>query len=214
MIEHLSALYQLSAETGMTFVYCNYMESRTTITYMRLALKQLCRSMQSLPLELQEVYKRHHRNDSQPNYGELKVVFFAIIQQVGRIFFVLDALDECPSDQREDLCEFMLSLVHTTSTGSARTSQGIVKLFIASRKESDIERAFQQKSIPTIQVEATKVDSDIKEYVKAQIELRVQNRSLNLKNMALKDKIFNILSTKSGGMYVFVKLYCIKEMEN
>ena len=181
----------------MTFIYCSYKESRTTLTYIRLALKQLCRTMQSLPPELLQVYERHDANDSQPKYDELKTVFLAVLRQFGRIFLVLDALDECTLDQRKDLCEFILSITNTTST------KGIVKLFIASRKEPDIEQAFQQKSTPTIEVEAAKVDSDIEAYVKAQIELRLQNGSLRLRNMALKDKIFSVLTTKAGGMYVF-----------
>ena len=206
VIEHLSKLYELSTDTGTTFVYCNYKESRTTITYIRLALKQLCRTMQLLPPELHKVYNRHHQNDSQPKCDELKAVFFAIIQQFGRIFFVLDALDECTLDQRKDLCEFFFDIASTMSTGSS-TSQGMVKLFITSRRESDIERAFQQQSIPKIELEAAKVDNDIKMYVNAQIELRLQNGSLKLRNMALKNKILNALTTKAGGMYVFLTLY-------
>ena len=167
------------------------------MTYIRLALKQLCRTMQSLPPELQELYVQHDGNDSQPKYAELKAVFLAVIKQFDRIFFVLDALDECTLDQRKDLCEFILSIAGTTS------NQGIVKLFIASRKVPDIERAFQQKSIPTIEVEAAKVNSDIELYVRAQIELRLQNGSLRLRDMALKDKILSVLTTKAGGMYVF-----------
>lgn len=115
---------------------------------------------------------------------------------------MLDALDECTLDQRKDLCRFILSIVNPTAPSSTRTSQGVVKLFVTSRNESDIRQAFQQNSIPTIEVEAAKVDSDIKIYVKAQIEIRLQNRSLRLRNMKLKDKIFSILTTKAGGMYV------------
>ena len=159
--------------------------------------------MQSLPPELQEIYEQHYRNDSQPMYAELRTAFVAIIRQFGHIFFVLDALDECIPDQRKDLCEFILSLANTG------TSQGIVKLFVTSRKESDIDQAFQQKSIPTIEVEAAKVNRDIEAYVKAQIDLRLQNRSLRLKNMALKDKILSALTTKAGVMYVFT-CYIIK----
>ena len=180
------------------------------MTYMRLALKQLCRTMQFIPFELQGVYKKHDRRNSQPKYDELRIVFLAIIRQFGRIFFVLDALDECTLDQRKELCEFILSLVNTTSTG---TSQGIVKLFVTSRKESDIERVFQQKSIPTIEIEAARVDSDIKIYVKAQIDLRLKSGDLKLSNIALKDTILSALTSKAGGMYVFLSLYCIKETQ-
>ena len=170
--------------------------------YIRLALKQLCRTMQFLPLKLQELYGQSYANHSQPKLDELKIVFLAILQQRGRIFFVLDALDECTLDQRKDLCEFILSIVATASS-SPSTSQGIVKLFVASRKESDIQQAFQRNSMPTIEVEAAKVNSDIEVYAKAQIELRLQSGSLELGDMALKDKILSALATKAGGMYVF-----------
>lgn len=208
VIEHLSTLYQFSADTGITFIYCNYKEPQTTIAYLRLALKQLGQTMQSLPPELQDVHRRHsprkHRPkrlmESQPTYGELRIAFLAIIRQLGRVFFVLDALDECSVDQRKDLCDFILSVANTTSIG---TCQGIVKLFITSRKELDIEQAFQQEFVSTIEIAAAKVNSDIEAYVKAQIELRLQNRSLRLRNMELKDKISSILTTKACGRYVF-----------
>ena len=199
MIEHLSALCGISAGsgTGITFLYCNFQEPRTTTTYISLALKQLCRTMQSLPHQLREVYEQHYRNDSQPKYDELRNLFLTIIQQLGCVFFVVDALDECTLDERNNLCRFLLSITDTS------TSRGTVKLFVTSRRESDIERAFRQKLIPTIEIEAKKVDSDIEVYVKAQIELRLQNGSLSIRDMALTDRIFSALTTKSGGMYVF-----------
>ena len=192
MTEHLSARYQLFTNAGVTFVYCNYKEFRTTMTYIRMALKQLCRTMQSLPLELQTVYNHHYSNHSQPKYEELRTVFLAFIRHFGHIFFVLDALDECTTDEKKPLCDFMLSLANSTD-------QGIIKLFVTSRKESDIELAFRQKFIPIIEVDAAKVNSDIEVYVKAQIELR---HELKHKNVELKKKILNALTTRAGGMYV------------
>ena len=194
MIEHLSALCELTEGTGITFVYCNYKESRTTTAYISLALKQLCRTMQSLPPGLQELYKQHYKNDSQPKYDELRKLFLAVIQQLGCVFFVVDALDECTADERKNLCAFLLNITDIAST------QNTTKLFVTSRKESDIEQVFQQKAIPTIEIEATKVDTDIEVYVKAQIEQRLQNGSLLIRDMALKDKIFRALTTEAGGM--------------
>ena len=164
---------------------------------MRIALKQLCRTMESLPPELEELYKRHYGNDSQPKYDGLRIAYLAIIRQIGCIFFVLDALDECTLGQRKDLLAFIFSLTNTTSAGA---DQGVVKLFITIRKESDIERAFQQ--IPTIEVEAAKVDSDIDKYVRAQMELRLKDGTLRLRNMSLKERILSVLTSKAGGMCV------------
>lgn len=192
MIEHLSAFCELSEGSGITFVYCNYKESRTTTAYINSALKQLCRTMHSLPLELQKVYKQHYKNDTQPKYDELRNLFLVVIQQLGSVFFVVDALDECTADERKNLCEFLLSITDITS------SLNTTKLFVTSRKEPDIEQAF--KAIPTIEIEAAKVNRDIEVYVKAQIDHRLQNGSLSIRDMALKDKIQHALTAKAGGM--------------
>ena len=153
--------------------------------------------MQSLPSTLQEVYIQHYKNDCQPKYDELRNIFLTIIQQLGHVFFVVDALDECTLEERKDLCEFFLSIINTG------TSQGTVKLFITSRQEPDIEQAFRQKAIPIIKIEAAKVDKDIEIYVKAQVKLRLDNGSLRIRNIVLADKIVSALTTKAGGMYVF-----------
>ena len=161
--------------------------------------------MQSLPPSLQLLYEKHYRGDSQPRYEELKSTFLAIAQQFDSIFLVLDALDECTPGQRTELCDFFSGIVElsVTSTVVTSTDHGNVKLFVTSRKEPDIERVFERKSFPTIEILAEKVDGDIKVYVQAQIEQRLQDGRLFLGNTALKDKILDTLTAKAGGMYVF-----------
>ena len=110
---------------------------------------------------------------------------------------MVDALDECILDERKNLCQFFLSITNTS------TSHGTIKLFITSRKEPDIEKTFKQNVIPTIEIEAEKVDRDIEVYVKAQIELRLQNGNLTIRDITLKDKILSALTTEARGMYVF-----------
>ena len=216
VIDYISALYELSSDTGVTFIYCNYKESRASAAYIRLAIKQICRRMKCLPHKLQEVYERHYSNASQPSIDELKIIFRTIALQFNSMFLVLDALDECTLDQRADLCEFFSDVVESNFHGISRSktfsgsssgdrgpaSRGIVKLFVTSRKEPDIERAFLQKSFPKIEIEAAKVDDDISVYTKAQIESRLKDGRLTLQNMTLKDTILTALTTKAEGMYV------------
>ena len=87
-----------------------------------------------------------------------------MVQQYDSVFLVLDALNECTPDQRKVLCRFFAKIAESSNV------TGLVKLFVASRKELDIERAFLRKSFPTIEVEARKVNSDIELDVQAQIE--------------------------------------------
>ena len=181
----------------MTFIYCHYAQSRTPLEYVRLAIKQLCRRMSPFPPELDKVYEQHYQCLSQPQLQELQGIFLAMVQQFDSVFLVLDALDECTLDERKELCAFFAEIVEL-SNGTNH-----VKLFVASRKERDIEKAFLQKSFPTIEVEARKVNSDIERYVQAQIEKLLQDGSLTLNNIMLKEKILTALTTNAGGMYVF-----------
>ena len=143
------------------------------------------------------------------------------------MFLVLDALDECTREQRAELCEFFCEIIelsaapnsalstHSTpaskigynvgNTQSARTSLGSIKLFVTSRKESDIERVFRQRSFPKVEIEAERVDHDIAIYVKAQLEQRIQDERLILRKQVLQDKILTTLTTKARGMCVFPK---------
>ena len=97
--------------------------------------------MKPLPPKLITVYEQHYGNHSQPGFQELQGIFLAIVHEFNSVFFVLDALDECTLEQRADLCEFFAGIVEL----SPGMNHGIVKLFVASRKELDIERAFLRK---------------------------------------------------------------------
>ena len=162
-----------------------------------------------MPPRVHEVYNKHEQHHSQPKLEELQSVLLAIAKHFNSIFLVLDALDECTREQRTELCKFFSNIVQAESdVGNIQpssTSPGIVKLFVTSRRDTDIiERVFQQRSFPKVEIEAKRVDCDIAIYVKAEIEERIQDERLILRDMALRDRIFTTLTTKSGGMYVYL----------
>ena len=168
-----------------------------------------------MPPRVHEVYNKHDPNHSQPNLKELQSVLLGIAKHFNTIYLVLDALDECTLEQKTELCEFFSNIVELSTAHQAEsdvgniqpsgTSPGIVKLFVTSRREPDvIERVFRQRSFPKVEIEAKRVDCDIAIYVKAEIEQRIQDERLILRDMALKDRIFTTLTTKSGGMYVYL----------
>ena len=159
--------------------------------------------MEPLPPKLIEIYEQHYKNHSQPRFQELQDIFRTIAHEFNSVFFVLDALDECTLEQRKDLCKFFAGIVEL----SPGIGNGIVKLFVASRKELDIQRAFERKSFPKFEVEAKKVDSDIALYVEAQLEELLRDGSLTLTNIMLKHKILTTLTMNAGGMYVFTLYY-------
>ena len=155
--------------------------------------------MEPLPLEVVQLYVKHYSSLSQPRMSDLQDLFLALVQQLDRVFFVLDGLNECTLEQRAVLCKFFAEIVEC----STQKGRGIIKFFVASRKEPDIERVFLEKSFPAIEIDAATIHSDIKLYVTGKIEQWLGDGILILNNPMLKNKIIDTLTTNPGGMYVF-----------
>ena len=147
--------------------------------------------------QLIQMYKTHYKDNRQPGFQELQDIFLTIVKQFDTVYLVVDALDECTLDQRVHLCQFFTEVVEYSSGAN----RGLVKLFVASRKEHDIERVFLQKSFLQIEVEVGKVDRDISLYVEDQIEQLLPDGSI-VSNNVLEDEILIALRTNPGGMYV------------
>lgn len=103
---------------------------------------------------------------------------------------VIDALDEFDSQQRGSFLVFLCEIM--------KFSGGCIKLFITSRKEADIERAFTD--VPTIAIESANLKGDLEEYVEGELERRYEEGSLRLKDHTLKDVMFSTLFEKADGM--------------
>ena len=202
MIERISGLYELSQDIGVTFLYCNYKESREAVTYIRLAIKQLCRRMTSVPVELQTMYDAHFRNASEPNLDELRNVFIAISNHFKHVFLILDALDECNANQREDLLGFLTAVGTSQKDASTPSTRSSVKLFVTSRREEDIRCAFTGGAFPIIKIKANQVNEDIELYVTAELQARLQGGKLKVNDGTLIQRIQKALIGRADGMCV------------
>lgn len=203
VVENLSAQFALSNDTGIVFAYCNYKEPQEAATYLKVFIKQLSRRMSELPVELEKLYDKHHSNASNLGLTELLNTFIAVSGCFHKVFVVLDALDESTEDQKSDLFKAL--------RGIGEADGANTKLFVTSRKEPDIQRAFG--GFPVIEIEAKKVDADIESYVTAQLDQHLRDGILTINGTSLKDKIPTALLSRARGMYVSLYLsflYCIK----
>lgn len=147
--------------------------------------------MKKLPTELEAFYDNHYLNASKPGCNELEGVLMQVLKYFERVFLVLDALDEC-RDQRKEFLEVLGKIVSPVTT-----DRGIVKLFITSRKERDIERAL--KTFPTIEIEAKRVDKDIELYVTSLLQEHRRDGTLIIDD-SLEHRISLALTSQAGGM--------------
>jgi ankyrin repeat domain-containing protein 50 len=110
------------------------------------------------------------------------------------VYVVIDALDECPERERHHIIGFIIEVIKALPC---------VKIFVTSRRESDISRAFEESNTPTIHIEAENVAGDIESFVRSEVhKLRngYHGRKFHLASDALEVRVIQTLTEKAAGM--------------
>jgi ankyrin repeat domain-containing protein 50 len=192
VLEYISAEHALSKEVGICFAYYNYKspEMQDLSLIISAIIKQLCRNKDTVP----SAFLRNKQESLSPSTIGNQESFALIAQQFHELFLVVDGLDECPRAQRPPVLGFLSAVVE----GSPR-----VKIFVTSRRETDLVQGFGKLTAPTIELEAESVAADISKYVTDEIKVLREGHNgkrLYLKSSALELEIINTLTTKAEGM--------------
>jgi hypothetical protein len=86
------------------------------------------------------------------------------ISDTGEIYFVMDALDECPKEnsERSDLCIILQDMLEWKKPN--------LHILFVSRKEPDLDEALSPLcSIGPISIQSRIIDEDIRKFVKKQL---------------------------------------------
>jgi len=103
---------------------------------------------------------------------------------------IVDGLDECNDNAGE-----VASELRSLGDGHA-----VISMCLLSRDELDIRTKLQAPMFDHIEIEAH--TQDVEHYVRTEIEERLKNKKLRLKNSDLKDEIVHQLVTRANGMLV------------
>lgn len=144
--------------------------------------------MDELPNSLCALYKACIDNDVKPKHCQLKDLFQKVVNYFKQVFLVIDALDECSKESRNDLVNYLGQV----------SCRGSCKIFIASRREVDIERNILSAKFAVLPIQVTKVDEDIAVYVDHELESRNQDYCAISKS--LKTAIRATLIQQANGM--------------
>jgi len=120
----------------------------------------------------------------------------SLTEDLSEVYIIIDALDECPERQRCGILEFVTTVV-TTQTPCC------IKVFVTSRREMDIAKVFEDKKIPTIQIQAENVAADIETFARSRVEILRKGehgRTLYITSADLTQKIIRTLALKADGM--------------
>ncbi|KAJ8108903.1 hypothetical protein OPT61_g7845 [Boeremia exigua] len=201
VLEHITAEFGLRKGTAICFAYYDYRDTRLADVTQIIAtlIKQLCQKQGHIPDNLLQI-KRDGRSRSL--VGSLECFLSLAAEGFSEVFVVFDALDECPKQNRQAILGFIAKLV--TRSTSCR-----MKVFVTSRRETDIAEAFSRNHVPTVQILAEDVAADIKMFVRSKVdELRAgkDGKVLYVTSDELTETIVETLARKADGMFLWVNL--------
>ncbi|KAF3063054.1 hypothetical protein CFAM422_010404 [Trichoderma lentiforme] len=196
VIDHLHATRQQEAEydEGFAYFYCSRSdpERRQTKYILRSYVSQLAR-VPNHPTMIEKniytIYLKARKEKRGLSTIECETALFELINFYSRTILVLDALDECEMDTRETLVRVLHNLVDK--------GEGTVKVFIASRKEADIEEYLGLRNL--IEINTADNKEDIEKYVEEEVA-KVSGiwRSVSTE---VKEQVKKTIGEKSDGMF-------------
>ncbi|OCK73445.1 hypothetical protein K432DRAFT_420720 [Lepidopterella palustris CBS 459.81] len=200
VLEHLTSDCALDENIAICFAYYNYRtpELWDISSILAAMIKQLCRKRDIIPNWLLDF-----KHDSlSPSTASKQESFIKLAEDLGfnEVYVVIDALDECPERERHYIIGFITETINTLPCA---------KFFVTSRRETDIVRAFEERSTPTIQIKAENVAADIEGFVHSEVKkLRhgYHGKKLHLTSDVLEARIIQTLTEKAEGMFLWVNL--------
>jgi hypothetical protein len=169
---------------------------------LRSLIVQLCGRRPDSPEALQKL-GGFRDTTHQPGPDKLEAALQATTEGFEKVFLVIDALDECPENNGER--KILLKLIDSIQ----RWSSNNLHFLCTSRKEMDIERAFQSllknqnASTIDLHVHCKEVDRDIEIFITQTISSPTFASWSNVPTLKnLRTKIQTELTEKAGGMYV------------
>ena len=134
---------------------------------------------------------RAYRNGERtPGTNEIVDLVWSLIQLRPLAYIVLDGLDECEKQPRQDVLNFLkrLSTLEKTS----------VRTFVSCRDEDQLLRSLH--SYPRIQLTAVALLGDIKSFVEGSVRSRIESGQLTIRDPNLEHQIVRELVNKAHGM--------------
>ena len=187
------ALERTSPNIAAAFFYCDYKNVATQDPRNILGSLacQLALQDEQSCVKLQAFYAKHTPPD-RPSTGfdhhELRDLLVRMASNFNEVMIIVDALDECGT-QSKKVTKLLASLNDSNEIGNIKT------LFF-SRDEQEIREVLEGYDQVSIAAES----SDLRLFVGAEIELRIRNKDLRIKDSSLKKDIMKRLVEGAEGM--------------
>jgi len=182
-----------SRNAQVAFYYFSFTDSekQKPANLLRSIIAQLLRERHQIPEKVQSLYNSYH--GGAPPLDVLKSALRFMLEDSTESFVLIDALDECPSNDgaREQVCELLVEICSWSLPG--------LHMLATSRKEPDIQEILSAITyLKTVPIQNAEVNADIQLYVKSEIEKEPKLRAWAEK----VEEMEKTLVGKANGMYV------------
>ncbi|KAJ7027220.1 hypothetical protein C8F04DRAFT_1294713 [Mycena alexandri] len=153
VVDNLRTSFQ-GQNVGVAVIYLNYKEIH--LHSLPSLLAGLWRQLivdKPIPSDLNELYTKHYERRTRPFLDEDRAILCSIIPEYSGVFVLVDALDEYPEDERDDLLLYLSQLTPS------------INLMLTSRPHITIRHL-----VPDFQLHISAAEDDIRRYVHAQMK--------------------------------------------
>ncbi|KAK0726550.1 ankyrin repeat-containing domain protein [Apiosordaria backusii] len=188
-----------SQDTGLAYFYCDYKDSQKQDPSKLLStiLAMLAKQNSGVFENIQDFFLEQFKMGPTftADFDELLAEFSTFIgSHFKTVIIVVDALDETSPSGWESLTDAFRTLHEQCAS---------LKLLVTSRNELPIARGFH--GLPATSIQQSDVADDIQNFVEAEVEAKVKQRKLKLRDPELQNVIVNSLVTGSKGMFQWVR---------
>jgi ankyrin repeat protein len=185
-------------DEGFAFFYCDKNEASRSkpLSILQSMVRQLSttpKSPDATRTELHTLYKQCRKHGSVLDLEQCKEQILASLDIYEKSTIVLDALDECDADTRDELLDVFNQFL--------LESKRPVKVFISSRPSTDIEAQLERG--PDASIEASNNEGDILKFLS--MELDKLGKKANVFS-TLKEDIIKVLLARCHGMFQWASL--------
>ncbi|KAI5838978.1 hypothetical protein DFP73DRAFT_519351, partial [Morchella snyderi] len=180
----------------VVYFYCDYAnaDSLDVSRIVENFILQLLSTKSEIPEELGSILPDAYKEIRKPDFDELLDILSSTIKLFDNIYIILDGIDECTGSSRTGL----LKVVHSIMTPGPT----VVKLLLSSRKDVDLEKAFN--TYLCLQISGNDISADIETFVDSIVSEKIASGALTVGNPELVQDISRALANGAQGMFIWV----------
>jgi len=199
-----------SSNSVLACFFCDNKDINTNnaVAVLRSLLYQILCQQPKLFCHIQDEYKKqgsqllNSRNALQTLWRILQNMLLQ--STLNRVYFVIDALDECDPESRETLLRLME--VYTGKDKTRSTAGSATKWILTSRNnEVDINEAFINSPDISLENNSASVDHAVSRYVGWKVDILLEKKRYSEEQ---RDLVLKVLKEKAGGTFLWVSLAC------